>query len=239
MSLLQTLNLTNHLSNNFLGVPLIVNTTKSVSGGDVLVVWEPPLVGACPVVKYNVYYREVMSSARQQGNWYSVELDGSHTSCTLHLSCRKEYNVSVTSISESGESPFNDSKIWNFQTTGGNNLNKVKLWSRLHWSCNGRSRSRVGGGFLSLALPALPPLDLPLSCKTMSGMYRKVHQTVFPQKEKILSFQAVLNARESKILISVEHLLRLFIHKSIVIVQHFYISKNYLVLFPKRFTNTI
>ena len=127
MSLLQTLNLTNHLSNNFLGVPLIVNTTKSVSGGDVLVVWEPPLVGTCPVVKYNVYYREVMSSARQQGNWYSVELDGSHTSCTLHLSCRKEYNVSVTSISESGESPFNDSKIWNFQTTGGNNLNKVKL----------------------------------------------------------------------------------------------------------------
>ena len=92
---------------------------------------------------------------------------------------------------------------------------------------------------MSLALPALPPLDLPLSCKTMSGMYRKVHQTVFPQKEKILSFQAVLNARESKILISVEQLLRLFIQKSIVIVQHFYISKNYLVLFPKRFTNTI
>ena len=90
-------------------------------------VWEPPLVGACPVVKYNVYYREVMSSARQQSNWYSVELDGSRPSCTLHLSCRKEYNVSVTSISESGESPFNDSKIWNFQTTGGNNLNKVKL----------------------------------------------------------------------------------------------------------------
>ncbi|CAH3038178.1 unnamed protein product, partial [Pocillopora meandrina] len=105
--------------NKLRGVPLIVNTTKSVSGGDVLVVWEPPLVGACPVVKYNVYYREVMSSARQQGNWYSVELDGSRTSCTLHLSCRKEYNVSVTSISESGESPFNDSKIWNFQTTGG------------------------------------------------------------------------------------------------------------------------
>ena len=90
-------------------------------------VWEPPFEGACPVVKYNVYYREVMSSARQRSSWYTIELDGNRTSYMLHLSCRKEFDVSITSTSGSGESPFNDSKTWNFQTTGGNKVNKVEL----------------------------------------------------------------------------------------------------------------
>ena len=90
-------------------------------------VWEPPFEGACPVVKYNVYYRDVMSSARQRSSWYSIELDGSRTSYTLHLPCGKEFDVFITSTSESGESPFSDSKIWNFQTTEGNKLNKVEL----------------------------------------------------------------------------------------------------------------
>ena len=98
------------------GVPLIVNTTKRVSGGSVVVAWEPPFEGACPIVSYNVYYREV---AARNNSWYSVTVHRNKTSCTLHLNCRKEYDVAVTSLSGSGESAFNDSKIWNFQTGGG------------------------------------------------------------------------------------------------------------------------
>ena len=101
------------------GVPLIVNSTKSVPGGAVVVAWEPPFEGACPVVSYTVYYREVVLSVARNNSWYSITVHRNKTSCTLHLNCRKEFDVAVTSLSGSGESAFNDSKIWNFQTGGG------------------------------------------------------------------------------------------------------------------------
>ncbi len=104
------------ISNIFLGVPVIANTTKVVPGGTVVIAWEPPLEGACPVEKYTVYYREVTSSSK----WHSVTVNRNATSYTLHLNCRSEYNVAVTSLSGYGESSLNESKIWNFKTSGGN-----------------------------------------------------------------------------------------------------------------------
>ncbi|XP_078368380.1 uncharacterized protein LOC144652235 [Oculina patagonica] len=101
--------------NRLRGVPVITNTTKVVPGGTVVVAWEPPLEGACPVEKYTVYYREVMSSSK----WHSVSVSKNTTSYTLHLNCRSEYNVAVTSLSGYGESSLNESKIWNFKTSGG------------------------------------------------------------------------------------------------------------------------
>ena len=107
------------------GVPIVVNSTKVVPGGTVVVAWEPPFEGACPVVNYTVYYREVMSSARNN-SWYSVTVPRNKTSCTLHLTCRKEYDVAVTSQNGFGESPLNDSKIWNFKTGGGKVVSELK-----------------------------------------------------------------------------------------------------------------
>ena len=103
----------------FLGVPVIVNSTKAVPGGTVVVAWEPPLEGACPVDNYTVYYREVVSPTRKS-KWQSITVNRNITSCTLQLKCRKEYDVAVTSLRGYKESAFSDSKIWNFKTGGGN-----------------------------------------------------------------------------------------------------------------------
>lgn len=107
------------LLNIFLGVPVIVNSTKVVPGGTVVVAWEPPLEGSCPVVNYTVYYRKVVSPPPRKSKWYSVAVNGNTTSYTLQLKCRNEYDVAVTSLSGYKESAFNESKIWNFKTRGG------------------------------------------------------------------------------------------------------------------------
>ncbi|XP_068740133.1 platelet-derived growth factor receptor alpha-like [Montipora capricornis] len=102
--------------NKLRGVPIIVNTTEEVTSGIVVVTWEPPL--ACPVDKYIVHYREVIS-LKAKSNWHSVTVNRNETSYMLHLNCRKEYDVAVTSLSGHSESNLSDSKIWNFKTGGG------------------------------------------------------------------------------------------------------------------------
>ena len=99
------------------GVPVIVNTTKQVTSGIVVVAWELPL--ACAIDKYTVYYREVIF-LEVKSKWHSVTVNGHETSYTLHLSCRKEYDVAVTAWSTYTESNLSDSKIWNFKTGEGN-----------------------------------------------------------------------------------------------------------------------
>ena len=99
------------------GVPVIVNTTEEVTSRIVVVAWEPSW--ACAIVKYTVYYREVIF-LDVKSQWHSVTLNGNETSYTLQLSCRKEYDVAVTSWNAHSESNLSDSKIWNFKTGGGN-----------------------------------------------------------------------------------------------------------------------
>ena len=111
-------NETRHVLNHILlkiGIPDIVNTTKTVPGGTVVVAWETPFVGACPVITYTVYYRKVAKNSK----WQSVTVKGKTKSYTLQLKCREEYRVAVTSLSGYKESAFNESKIWKFKTEGG------------------------------------------------------------------------------------------------------------------------
>ena len=98
-----------------IGVPEIVNSTKAVPGGTVVVAWKTPLEGACPVITYTVYYRK----AAKKSKWQSVTAKGKTDSYTLQLKCKEEYEVAVTSLSGFMESTFNESKIWNFKTQGG------------------------------------------------------------------------------------------------------------------------
>ena len=98
-----------------IGVPDIVNSTKAVPGGSVVAAWEPPIEGACPVITYTVYYREVAKKSK----WQSVTVRGKTNSYTLQLKCREEYEVAVTSLSGYKESAINESKIWKFKTQGG------------------------------------------------------------------------------------------------------------------------
>lgn len=98
---------------------MLVNTVKEVAGGAVLVRWKPPLDGACPVERYNIYYREVISRARKR-KWQSVTVNRNTTSYTLHLNCWKEYEIAVTSLNTYGESAMSDNWIWKFKTGGGN-----------------------------------------------------------------------------------------------------------------------
>lgn len=103
-----------------LGIPVIVNTTKIVTGRIVVVVWEPLFEGACPIDRYTVYYREVMSP-RIKSEWHSITMYRNTTSYILQLNCNKEYDVAVTSRNGYGESNLSESKIWNFKTVRGNN----------------------------------------------------------------------------------------------------------------------
>ena len=98
-----------------IGVPDIVNSTKTVPGGTVVVAWETPFEGACPVITYTVYYRKVAKNSK----WQSVTVKGKTDSYTLQLKCKEEYEVAVTSLSGYKESAFNESKIWKFKTQGG------------------------------------------------------------------------------------------------------------------------
>jgi len=60
-------------------------------------------------------YRKVA----KKNKWQSVTVKGKTNSYTLQLKCREEYEVAVTSLSGFKESAFNESKIWNFKTQGG------------------------------------------------------------------------------------------------------------------------
>ena len=109
---------------NLLGVPTIVNKNKEVEGRIVEVTWEPPLEGACPVVRYTVHYREVILPPGTS-TWTSVNINRNATSYTLHLNCMKEYEIAVTSFNAHRESVLNDSQIWKFKTGGGKFIRKV------------------------------------------------------------------------------------------------------------------
>ena len=98
-----------------IGVPDIFNSTKTVPGGTVVIAWETPFEGACPVITYTVYYRKVAKNSK----WQSVTVKGKTNRYTLQLKCREEYEVAVTSLSGYKESAFNESKIWKFKTQGG------------------------------------------------------------------------------------------------------------------------
>lgn len=91
---------------------------EEATGGMVVVTWEPPLEGTCPIDKYTMYYREVIF-LDVKSKWHSVTVNGNETGYTLQL-CRKEYDVAVTSWSDHSESILSDSKIWNFKTGRGN-----------------------------------------------------------------------------------------------------------------------
>ena len=98
---------------------MIVNKVKEVVGATIAVSWEPPLDGVCPVLSYSVYYREVFSQA-VKSKWHTVTVSSATTSYTLHLSCWKEYEIAVTSLTAYGESNFHDSNTWKLRTRGGN-----------------------------------------------------------------------------------------------------------------------
>ena len=93
---------------------MIVNVARVVAGGTVVVRWAAL---ACPVVSYNVYYREVFIPAGEN-KWKLVTVNRNTTSHILYLDCFKEYQVAVTSLNAHGESNLNDSRLWNFKTGG-------------------------------------------------------------------------------------------------------------------------
>ena len=64
----------------------------------------------CPVVHYNVNYRE------EEGHWNSTTVSGNTTSYTLHLECWKQYEITVTSFYSYNESDKEDSNMWKFKT---------------------------------------------------------------------------------------------------------------------------
>ena len=97
---------------------MIVNRNKEVAGGTVVVRWEHNLELACPVVGYNISYREVFSPA-DKSKWNLFPVNINATNHTLYLRCGKEYELVVTSlIGPRGNSMVN-SRIWNFKTGGG------------------------------------------------------------------------------------------------------------------------
>ena len=104
---------------SFAGVPVIINRTEEVTGGTVVVRWEPPLMEACPVVQYKVYYSEVILQAEKR-TWSSVTVNRNTTSYTIQLICGREYEIAVTSLASQRESNFHESRTWKFKTKGGN-----------------------------------------------------------------------------------------------------------------------
>ena len=75
----------------------------------------------CPVVQYNVNYRE-------EGHWNSITVSGNTTSYTLYLECWKRYEITVTSLYSYRESDKGDSKTWNFKTgTKGKGLYLIQV----------------------------------------------------------------------------------------------------------------
>ena len=115
-----------------LGFPVILNTTKEVPEGTVIVAWEAPFEDTCAVFNYTVNHREVLSRTKQS-KWHSVPINRNVTSLTLKLSCKTEYDIAVTSLSGYGKSALNESKIWNFKTGGGNVASSIhKTWEFQH-----------------------------------------------------------------------------------------------------------
>ena len=112
---------------------MIVNSTAEVTGGIVVVNWETPLEGACPVSGYKVYFREVISHVNTESKWNSVTVKRNVTSHTIHLECWKEYEIAVTSLTTHGESDSKDSSIWKFKTKGGS---RSRAMMRLRFSAN-------------------------------------------------------------------------------------------------------
>lgn len=108
---------------------MIVNKDKELAGGTVLVKWERPVEGACPVVGYNVYSREVISRSGKS-KWNIATVQKNATEYILYLRCRKQYEVAVTSLVEHRESALNESWIWNFKTGGGTTtlFAAVNMW---------------------------------------------------------------------------------------------------------------
>ena len=100
-----------------------MNKDKEVAGETVVIIWEPPLNGACSVLGYKVYFRKV--SLAETSPWSFVTVDKNCTNHTLHVGCWEEYEVGVTSLTsanannDSTESSFSDSRIWNFKVMGG------------------------------------------------------------------------------------------------------------------------
>lgn len=107
------------ISDFFLGVPVILNKLKKVARGTVVVRWEPPIEGACPVMGYNVSYREVISPW-QKSKWHSAIVKGKATNYTLRLRCGKEYEIKVTSLIGQRKSSMTDNRKWKFKIGGGN-----------------------------------------------------------------------------------------------------------------------
>ena len=89
---------------------MVLNRIKEVKDGTVLVKWEPPLNRICPVVQYNVNYRE------EKGHWKTITVSRNTTTYSLHLHCWKQYEITVTFLSSLGESDKENSNIWNFKT---------------------------------------------------------------------------------------------------------------------------
>ena len=83
-----------------------------------MVAWGPLFEENCPVVNYTVNYRKVLSPEKKS-EWRSVTANRNATSFTLHLKCKSEYDIAVTSMGEYWQSALNDSKIWSFKTEGG------------------------------------------------------------------------------------------------------------------------
>ena len=98
---------------------MILNKANKVAGGATEIRWIPPSEGACLVVWYNIYHREVFSKANRS-EWNLITVNSNVTSYTLHLHCWKEYEITVTSLNAYGEGDINDSEVWKFRTQGGN-----------------------------------------------------------------------------------------------------------------------
>ena len=96
---------------------MILSKAKEVAGRTVVVRWELPLEGACPVVGYNVYYREVQT---RKGTWISLAVNRNATNYTLTLpDCWKKYGIAVTSQYALREDSLGYSQVWNVITRGG------------------------------------------------------------------------------------------------------------------------
>ena len=98
--------------------PQIMNLT--VKKRNVSITWLPVFEEECHVFWFLVYYREVISKVNR-GQWNIVNVSQHNTtSYDLQLQCHKKYEITVTASTANGETPLNQSKLWNVATRGGN-----------------------------------------------------------------------------------------------------------------------
>ena len=101
----------------YLDFPQIVNL--KVAERNVNITWLPALKGECHVSGYLVYYREV-SSEVNTGQWNVVNVSQYNaTNHNLQLQCYMEYEITVNTQFENGDTPLNHSKLWKVKTGGG------------------------------------------------------------------------------------------------------------------------